>query len=50
MVLQPLGPGMEDGQEAQFGSEAFGIGSHFQNSLGCGPEQSPADDPRVVQG
>src|SRR5450759_4644044 len=50
MVLQSLGPGMQDGQEAQFGSQTFGIGGHLQKRLGYGPEQDPIDDSRVLQG
>jgi hypothetical protein len=49
-VFQSLGPGMQDSQEAQFGSETFGIGGQFQKSLRHGPEQNPIDDSRVLQG
>ena len=50
MVLQALGPGVQDGQEAQFGSETFGISGHFHKSLGYGVEQNPIDDLRVPSG
>src|SRR5664279_4724192 len=49
MVLQSLGPTVQDGQEAQFGSQTFGIGGHLQKRLGYGPEQDPVDDSRVLQ-
>ena len=50
MVLQSLSPGMENGQEAYFGSQTFGIGGHFQKSLGYRSEQASIDDCRVLQG
>src|ERR1700694_202873 len=49
MDLQSLSPGVQDGQEAQFGSQTFGIGGHFQKSLCYGPEQNPIDDLRILQ-
>jgi len=41
---------MENGQEAYFGSQTFGIGGHFQKSLGYRSEQASIDDCRVLQG
>ena len=49
MVLESLVPGVQHGQEAQAGSEPFGIGGHLQQSLGHGAEQNAVDDPRVLQ-
>ena len=50
MVLQSLSPGMQNGQEAQFGSQTFGVGGQLQQRLGYGPEQDSIDDSRVLQG
>ena len=50
VLFQTLGPGMQDGQEAQLGSQTFGVGGHLQKRLGDGPEQDPIDDSRVLQG
>ena len=50
MMLESLTPGVQHGQKAQPGSQPFGIGGHFQKSLGYGAQQNAINDTRILQG
>src|SRR5579872_2622818 len=49
MSSELLAPGVQNGEEAQPGSQSFGIGSHLQQGLGYGPKQNAIDDPWILQ-
>ena len=50
VVNQLLAPGVEDGEEAELGTEVFGIGSDGAERGGHGLKQQAVDDGLVLQG
>ena len=49
MELEGLTPTMQDGKEADFRTEVFGVGRDGFQSLGCGPEQNAVDSLLVLE-
>src|ERR1700682_618097 len=49
VVFEPLSPGVQDGEEANPGSQPFRIGGHFEKGFGHGPKQNSINDPRVLK-
>ena len=43
MKLEVLSPTVQDGKEADFRTEVFGVGCDGFQSLGCGPEENTID-------
>ena len=50
MVLQPLAPCVQHGEEAEPGAQPFGIGPHLQQRLRHGAKQNAVDHALVLQG
>jgi len=50
ILLQFLIPGMEHGEETDFGAEMAGIAGDFEQGLGTGAEQQVIEDLLVLQG
>ncbi len=50
MVEQVLPPGVEYGEESDFGTQVLGIGGDGAQRLGCGTEKDAVEDPFVVEG
>jgi hypothetical protein len=49
MVVECLSPGMEDGEEAEAGSEMCGISADLEQCLGGGSEEEIVDDALVLK-
>ncbi len=50
MVEQILPPGVEHGEETDFGTKVGRIGGDDAQRLGCGTEKNAVNDPLVVKG
>ena len=49
MKLEVLSPTVQDGKEADFRTEVFGVGCDGFQSLGCGPEENAVDSLLVLE-
>ena len=49
VVFEPLCPGVQDGEEADSGSQPFWIGGHFGKRFGYGTKQDSVNDPRILK-
>jgi hypothetical protein len=49
MVMEVLSPGVKHGEEADLGTEMFGIGSDLEQGLGSGAQEKMVDNLLVLQ-
>ena len=45
---QVLSPGVQNAEEADLGSEVFGVGRNFEHGLSAGAEEQIVEQPRIA--
>jgi len=49
VVFEPLGPGVQDSEKTNPGSQPFRIGGHLEKGFGHSTKQKSINDPRVLK-